>query len=94
MEVRDIRRTLLQKLHAVEDTKRNHVFYYFERDGKHHKATKLSHGTRGQLGDNLVYLIASQLRLQKNELESLIDCPLSEDEYFVLWDSRNPRQLS
>lgn len=90
MEVRDIRRALLRKLHAVEDPKRAHVFYYFVIEGKQYKATKLSHGATGQLDDNLVHLVAGQLRLRKEELESLVECPLSENEYFALWANRSP----
>lgn len=93
MEVRDIRRTLLRKLHAVEDPKRDHVFFYFEKEGKLYKATKLSHGATGQLDENLIHLIARQLRLRKEELESLVDCSLSEDEYFPLWSKRPSSSL-
>ena len=92
MEISDIRRTLLNKLHAVEDAKRDHVFYYFEIQGKQHKATKLSHGAIGQLDDNLLHLIAEQLRLRKEELESLVECPLSEKEYFALWSNRSSKR--
>jgi hypothetical protein len=89
MDTRDIRRTLLRKLHAIEDRKKDHIFFYFDRDGKQHRATKLSHGLQGQLDDTLLGLIAKQLRLQKKELDSLVECSLKEDEYFKRWSERD-----
>lgn len=88
MDVKDIRRTLVGKLHAIEDRKPHHVFFYLDIGGRQYRATKLSHGAKGQIDDSLVSLIAKQLRLQKQELVSLVDCALTQDEYLRLWVER------
>lgn len=88
MDFRDIHRTLLIKLDAVEDRKHDHVFFYFVIDGHEHRATKLSHSARGQMDDSLISLVARQLRLKKQELSSLVDCPLGKEQFFQLWSER------
>lgn len=88
MDVRDIYRTLKGKLHAIEDRKSHHIFFYFEIEGKQYRATKISHSARGQVDESLLRLISKQLRLQQGELQDLIACPLSEEEYFRLWTER------
>lgn len=89
MDVRDLRGALLKKLHAVEDSDRKEVYYYFVIGGREIKATHLSHSARGQIDDTILLQIARQLRLRKAELEDLVECPLSEEEYFRLWEQRS-----
>lgn len=91
MDVRDLRRTLRSKLHAIEDRATHHVFFYFDIDGRQYRATKLSHGLRGQLAPSLESLVARQLRLRREELAALVECPLSEEEYFSIWLQRSQR---
>ena len=88
MDTRELRRTLLRKLHAIEDRKAHHVFFFFEIGGRLYRATKLSHGARGQLAPSLASLIARQLKLNNKELNELVTCPLSEEEYFQTWLNR------
>jgi hypothetical protein len=89
MDVRDIDRTLRRKLHAIEDRKKDHIFFYFKIEGKQYRATKLSHSARGQVDESLLSLISKQLRLKREELQDLVACPLSEEEYFRLWLDRS-----
>ncbi len=42
--------------------------------------TQLSHGSN-EYNDNLLALVARQLRLRRRQLDDLIDCPLSGDDY-------------
>jgi hypothetical protein len=42
--------------------------------------TKISHGER-DIGDNLLGLMARQIRLTRRQFLDLVDCPLSEEEY-------------
>jgi hypothetical protein len=88
MDVRDIVRTLKGKLHAIEDSKRHHIFFYFNIEGKQYRATKLSHSAKGQVDESLLSLISKQLRLRREELQELVACPLSREDYFRLWTER------
>jgi hypothetical protein len=42
--------------------------------------THLSHGSN-EYNDNLLALVARQLKLRRSQLNDLIDCPLSGEEY-------------
>lgn len=90
MDFRDLRRTLLSKLNASEDRQQHHVFFYFNVNGKEFRATKFSHSAKGQIDVSLLNLIAKQLRLRNAEIDSLVACPLSKEEYFRLWSQRGP----
>lgn len=45
--------------------------------------THLSHGLH-EYGDNLLAIVARQLKLRRKQLDDLIDCPLSGEAYVNL----------
>jgi hypothetical protein len=59
----------------------DHVYYYLYVDGKKTVVrTKISHGEK-EIGDNLLSLMARQVKLTKKLFGDLIDCPLTHDQY-------------
>ncbi len=46
--------------------------------------TKVSHGSKSEIGDPLLSIMARQLRLRKSQFLDLIDCPLSQNDYLVI----------
>lgn len=46
--------------------------------------TKVSHGSKSDIGDPLLSMMARQLRLRKNQFLDLIDCPMSHDDYLII----------
>ena len=88
MDVREIRRVLIGKLSAYEDRARHHVFYFLRYDGKDYRGPKLSHSWRGDLDDQQIDWIKRPLLLSKAELENLVECPLSGEEFYVIWAQR------
>ena len=87
MEFRELRSALCSK-GAREDPTKDHVFFYIEVNGKAFRATKLSHGARGQISDELFSLIARQMRLKTAELRKFVECPLGSEEWVRLWSER------
>lgn len=78
-------RTLSRSLRRKGFTQRSghHTFFHYKTvDGQSTSIfTKLSHGAREQLSDGLVADIARQLRLSKRDLEALVSCSLSQEDY-------------
>lgn len=59
----------------------DHTYYYLYVDGKKTLIrTKISLGEK-EISDNLLSLMARQLRLSKKDFCDLIDCPLTRDQY-------------
>jgi hypothetical protein len=80
---RDVRRVLLAKGFRHERST-DHEYYRFYRDGRATSVrTKISHGNRGELhsASPLMREIQRQLHLRREDLEDLLDCPMSEDGY-------------
>lgn len=88
MNVRDLQRALRRKLRAVEDRRSHHVFYWVTIDGVEFRAAKFSHSSRGQLPDFIVSDTAQRLKLSRAEVNELVDCPLSEEQFLELWATR------
>ena len=65
-----------------------HVFYWIEIDGLEYRAAKFSHSSRGQLSDLILSDTARRLKLSRAELDDLVDCPLSGEEFRRLWGTR------
>ena len=76
---REIRNALLGKGFKKHDT-HHEVFRLWVGGKKTRVSTRLSQGAR-EYGDNLLALMAKQLNLRRAELDDLIDCPLSEEDY-------------
>ena len=85
MDYRDLRRELLKKAHAAEDRRGDHVHFFIEVDGKDYRATKISHGATGQIGQPLEGMIARQLRLSTTQLRDFVECPLDGDAFLENW---------
>ena len=67
-----------------EDREGHHIFLIYEtRDGfRTEIRTRVSHQSGGgDLSDSLLAAMARQVKLSRRELEQLIDCPLSRDDY-------------
>ena len=89
MDLRDIQRALRRKLGAAaEDRRSHHVFLLVEIDGLDYRAAKFSHSSRGQLSDLILSDTARRLKLSRAELDDLVDCPLSGDQFWELWGTR------
>lgn len=88
MDVRELQRALRRKLGAVEDRRRHHVFWWFEFDGREHRIAKFSHSSRGQLPQYIVSDTAKRLKLTNSELDDLVNCPMTADEFRGLWAIR------
>ncbi len=57
-------------------------FVYWSIGGKKSMAkTKTSHGSGGDVGDDLLKFMARQCCLTKQEFLRLVDCPMDRDEY-------------
>ena len=88
MDLRDLQRALRRKLGAAEDRRSHHVFYWIEIDGLDYRAAKFSHSSRGQVPDLILSDTARRLKLSRAELDDLVDCPLSGDQFWELWGTR------
>jgi hypothetical protein len=86
---RDVESALLKKGFKQREGD-HHQFIYFGLDGKKTPVvTKTSHTqSMKDIPDPLLSQMAKQCRLSKGELLSLVDCPLSRDDYHKLLDSR------
>lgn len=90
MDYRELRTALLSKGEATEDRARHHVFYFVEVDGQTYRATKVSHGARGQISSGILGAIARQMRLGTQELRRFVDCSLERAEWLQIWRQRTP----
>jgi len=80
---RNVRRALLEKGFRLERST-NHEYYRLYVDGRASSIrTKVSHGSKGELNANspLMRKYQGQLRLEKQRVQELFDCPLSGAEY-------------
>ncbi len=62
----------------------DHKYLEFYHDGKLILHTKVSHGSKKDLGDFLIKQMSIQCKLNKNELIDLANCPLSREDYFKI----------
>lgn len=90
MDIRELRRALRRKLEAEEDRGRDHIFLFILIAGSYHRAAKFSHSMRGQLPPFVVGDTARRLKLNREELSLLVDCPLDREEFYRLWKERDP----
>jgi hypothetical protein len=80
IKVRDAAKVLQDKGFR-EEKDRDHVYYFFLRDGKKTGiSTKISHSER-DLTDGLCGFMAKQLRLTMTQFRNLIECPLTYKLY-------------
>ena len=88
MDVRELQQALRRKRGAVEDRRRHHVFWWLETDGREYRVAKFSHSSRGQLPQYILSDTAKRLKLSNAELDDLVNCPLSGEEFLRLWSIR------
>ena len=89
---REIKQALLSKGFQQRNT--SHEFYRLYVDNKKTSVqTSLSFGSK-EYGDNLLGLVARQVRLKKGELEEFIECPLTGEDYVQLLVERDHVKLS
>jgi hypothetical protein len=85
-KTRDIESALLKKGFLVRES--HHKLFYLSNNGKITGVhTFLSHGVREYNAD-LLAKMRNQLHLSGKELEDLIMCPLSGEEYLQLLEER------
>ncbi len=79
IKVKEIRKALTGKgFRAIESY--HEVLWFFAQGKKTSIRTRLSHGSE-EYDDGLLGLMAKQLKLKRSELNDLIECPMSGDEY-------------
>ena len=88
MDYQDLRSALNSKGETIEDRSRHHIFFFVEIEGKQYRATKMSHGARGQISNALLSVMAHQMRLTTKELKQFVKCPLSRIGWLELWQER------
>ena len=80
IKTQHIRRALMKKGFLPSQT--HHEMYYYAIKGKKTAIrTRISHGAK-EYDDSLLGQMAVQLKLEKMEFLSLIDCSLSGDDYY------------
>lgn len=78
-KTRQIAKALTDK--GFEPMSTHHEMYWFSVDGKKTSIrTRISHGFK-EYGDQLLAQMAKQVKLKRDQLELLIDCPLSKEGY-------------
>ena len=66
---------------GFRDRHNDHTFFHLWVDDKKTPIfTKISHGEK-EIGNPLLSTMARQLRLSSRQFDSLLDCPLSQEEY-------------
>jgi hypothetical protein len=79
LKTRNIREALNAK--GFRESTRDHCYFFFYLKGKKSSVfTKVSHGS-DEVGDNLISLMAKQVRLNKAQFQRLIECSLDADKY-------------
>lgn len=51
--------------------------------------TKLSHGSKKDLGIHLIKQMSSQCKLSKDDFADLVNCPLSKEDYIIKLKNQN-----
>ncbi|MDZ4164386.1 MAG: hypothetical protein U1C55_04595 [Smithellaceae bacterium] len=81
-KAREIKEGLTKK--GFIPVQRDHTYLFFSVEGqKSGVRTKISHG-RSEYGDNLLSFVARELHLSRKQLDDLLDCPLSYEDYLSM----------
>ena len=63
---------------------RDHTYLFLSVEGRKSSIhTKISHGNK-EYGANILFLVARQLRITTKQLDDLLDCPLSYEDYLAI----------
>ncbi len=77
----------------IMDNQGHHIYFRMFVDGKDIGAwTYISHG-HSDIGDDLLSMMAKQLKLNKSQLIDLIECPMSKEEFLEVWDNNQNGDL-
>lgn len=88
MDIGDLQRALRRKLNAQEERASHHVYFSIHIPGNGDlRAAKFSHSARGRLPDFVVADTARRLRLSRRQLDELVECTLSGESFWELWDA-------
>ncbi|WP_048046507.1 hypothetical protein [Methanosarcina mazei] len=70
------------KTKGFKEEETHHTYFWFYYNGlRTHIKTRISHGD-GEYGDGLLSAMKKQLYLNSmNDLENLIECPMSQEDY-------------
>ena len=91
-KIREIKQALLSKGFQESNT-HHHVYHLWVGNKKTGVRTYLSFGAK-EYNDSLLGFVAKQLRLRRSELDDLIDCPISGEQYVNLLVERGDVRLS
>jgi len=81
-KAREIKDSLIKKGFISEQ--RDHTYLFLRVEGRKSRIhTKISHGIK-EYGDNLLSIMSRQLYLSTKQLNDLLDCPLSYEEYLSI----------
>ena len=79
IKTKDIRKALTGKGFRVVES-HHEMLWFFVEGKKTSIRTRLSHGSE-EYDDGLLGQMAGQLKLKRADLDRLIECPLTEEEY-------------
>lgn len=79
--------SLLRSLGFEEDRGKDHIFFYFRYESRIVIRTKISHGAT-EISQPLLGLIGQQLKLDRGELEQLLQGQISRTDYENLLRSK------
>jgi hypothetical protein len=79
IKTKDIHKALTGKGFRVVES-HHEMLWFFVQGKKTSIRTRLSHGSE-EYDDSLLGLMAKQLKLRRADLDRLIECPLTENEY-------------
>ena len=91
MNIRELQKALRRKVGAVEERYSHHVYYVMTIGERVHRVAKFSHSAHGQLPNIVLSNTAKRLKLQRPELDQLVDCQLSVVAFKELWGTRSIR---
>ena len=85
-KTRDIKKGLIKK--GFIEEQKDHSYFFLHVEGRKSTIrTKISHGEK-EYGDNLLSLISRQLHLSSRQLDELLDCPMSYEEYLTILEEK------
>jgi hypothetical protein len=90
-KAREIKAGLVKK--GFKTTQRDHTYLFlYVGDRKSRIHTKISHGIK-EYGDNLLSLVARELKISPKQLDDLLDCPLSYESYLSVLKERKALEI-
>ncbi len=79
LKTKDVVSGLLKKGFKKSESDHTFLILYVD-DKKTSIRTKVSHGAR-EIGDNLIGMMAKQLRIDKTTFRQLVDCVMTRQDY-------------